>query len=120
MVNKIQITNCQYLSQFIDKLPSHCLINKGITGCGGTTLELQSKRNSIILCPTKNLVASKVKPEFLGVTGETTNKEIKDYAMGEGDKKIIATFKIFLSFNHEIAEPRFGLLLPELSPRNFS
>lgn len=92
MINKIQITNCQYLSQFIDKLPSHCLINKGITGCGGTTLELQSKRNSIILCPTKNLVASKVKPEFLGVTGETTNKEIKDYAMGKGDKKIIATY----------------------------
>ena len=37
MINKIQIENCQYLSQFIDKLPSHCLINKGITGCGGTT-----------------------------------------------------------------------------------
>ena len=46
----------KYLSEVIEFLPSHCLINKGITGCGGTTLELTCKRNSVILVPTKNLV----------------------------------------------------------------
>lgn len=53
------ILDCHYLSEAINKLPSHCLLNKGITGCGGTTVELKSKRNSIILCPTRNLVTSK-------------------------------------------------------------
>ena len=49
----------KFLSDFLNFIPSHKLINKGITGCGGTTLELTCKRNSVILVPTKNLVISK-------------------------------------------------------------
>ena len=59
----------KFLSEFIPKLPSNKLINKGITGCGGTTLELNAERNSIILCPTKNLVLNKAK-YGIGVTGD--------------------------------------------------
>ena len=28
----------KFLSDFLDFIPSHKLINKGITGCGGTTV----------------------------------------------------------------------------------
>lgn len=87
-------SDCKFLSDYIDVLPSHCLINKGITGCGGTTLELQSKRNSIILCPTKNLVTSKTEgTSYLGVTGKVTKKEIESYLSStKCYKKIVATY----------------------------
>lgn len=64
----------RYLSQVISELPSHCLIDKGITGCGGTTVELLAPRDSIILSPTKNLVLSKENEDYLGVTGDVKNK----------------------------------------------
>lgn len=82
-----------YLNQAIDKLPSHCLLNKGITGCGGTTVELESKRDSIILCPTKNLVTSKSSIGYFGVDGNIGKREIQNYLMTEKSfKKIIATY----------------------------
>ena len=88
-----KITNCKYLSEFIDILPSGYIINKGITGCGGTTLELESKRDSIILCPTRNLVTSKASLGYFGVDGTITKKEITNYLIThKGYKKIVATY----------------------------
>lgn len=85
--------NCHYLSDSICHLPSHKIINKGITGCGGTTLELNDNRNSLVLSPTKNLVVSKSSEDILGVTGDTNNSTIKNYLMTKtGYKKIIATY----------------------------
>ena len=89
----IKFDGLTYLSEHISELPTHCLLNKGITGCGGTTVELKSKRDSIILCPTKNLVISKQSKDFLGVTGEVSNSEIINYInTRRGFKKIIATY----------------------------
>lgn len=95
----------KFLSEFISELPSHKLINKGITGCGGTTLELNAKRNSIILCPTKNLVLNKAK-YGIGVTGNTLNKDINTYLKTASIKykKIIATYD---------ALPRLIELIPD-------
>ncbi len=88
-----EINGCKYLSEVYKELPSGYLINKGITGCGGTTVELLAKRNSIILCPTKNLVTSKTKDGYLGVTGDTTNPQIKNYLKSNiSYKKILATY----------------------------
>lgn len=42
-------TNKNYLSELFDELPSNILLNKGVTGCGGTYVELHSKRDSIVL-----------------------------------------------------------------------
>ena len=82
-----------YLNQVLDKLPSHCLLNKGITGCGGTTVELESKRDSIILCPTKNLVTSKSSIGYFGVDGNVGKRDIQKYIMTEKSfKKIVATY----------------------------
>ena len=95
----------KFLSEFIPKLPSHKLINKGITGCGGTTLELNAERNSIILCPTKNLVLNKAK-YGIGITGNTLNKDINTYLKTASIKykKIIATYD---------ALPRLMELIPD-------
>ena len=54
-------TNKTYLSELFQELPSGILLNKGITGCGGTYVELNSKRNSIILVPTIELAKNKSK-----------------------------------------------------------
>ena len=42
----------RYLSERMEYLPGDCILDKGMCGCGGTTLELTSKRNSLILVPT--------------------------------------------------------------------
>lgn len=82
-----------YLSEVIDFLPSHCLIDKGMVGCGGTTLELTCPRNSIILVPTRNLVENKVGDGILGVTGMTSNQEIEEYLLSDVPyKKLVGTY----------------------------
>lgn len=58
MNNEI-VTDKSYLSEVMNKLPSRTLLNKGITGCGGTHVELTSPRNSLILVPTKELANNK-------------------------------------------------------------
>ena len=83
-----------YLSDIYTELPSNCLLNKGITGCGGTTVELKSNRNSIILCPTINLVLNKSDqtPLSLGVYGDIKESDILKYIQLPIYKKIIATY----------------------------
>lgn len=49
----------KYLSEVIDKLPSNVLIHKGVTGCGGTTLEMTCDRCSIIVVPFMSLIMNK-------------------------------------------------------------
>ena len=68
-----------YLSEVFDFLPSHVLLDKGMTGCGGTTLELTCKRNSLVLVPTVNLVLNKTSDGMLGVTAKTKDSEITEY-----------------------------------------
>lgn len=85
--------NVRYLNEVCSTIPSHKLINKGITGCGGTTVELKAKRSSIILCPTKNLVTSKAIGDYLGITGDVSNSTIKNYIYSDVKyKKLIATY----------------------------
>lgn len=107
-MQKIKIPNgINFLSEIYQDTPSHRLINKGITGCGGTTVELESKRHSIILCPTKNLVTSKSKNLYLGVTGDTLTSQIKNYIYSDiSYKKIIATYD---------ALPRLMEIIPNYS-----
>lgn len=79
MIEERTFRGTQHLSELIAELPSHCLLNKGITGCGGTTCELLSKRNSIVLVPTIAIVQSKADSKYCGVTGEVENQEIRKY-----------------------------------------
>lgn len=86
--------NFKFLSDVIPNLPSKCLFNKGITGCGGTTLEIEAKRDSIILVPNINLVLNKTfaYPNLIGVYGETSKVEFFSKLNQDGFNKIIATY----------------------------
>ncbi len=90
----IKLRGSNYLSSHISELPSNCLLNKGITGCGGTTVELQSKRNSIILCPTINLVNCKASLGYFKVDGSVSQARVQKYLESSTQqyKKIIATY----------------------------
>ncbi len=90
----IKLRGSNYLSSHISELPSNCLLNKGITGCGGTTVELQSKRNSIILCPTRNLVDCKSELGYFKVDGTVSADKVHKYVESDTPqyKKIIATY----------------------------
>lgn len=69
----------KFLSQLYSELPSNCLFNKGITGCGGTTVEINSQRNSIICVPNISLVLNKQSDDLFGIYGETPSSEIRRY-----------------------------------------
>lgn len=85
----------KFLSEVIETIPSNCLFNKGVTGCGGTTLEIEAKRDSIILVPNINLVLNKTHayPNLIGVYGDIGIKEFTDkFQQQPFNKKIIATY----------------------------
>lgn len=97
MISKTIIADksAQFLSEVINEIPSQCLLNKGVTGCGGTTLEIQSKRDSIILVPNINLVLNKTKAHrsLIGVYGEVLKYQFDNaFKKQRSYKKIIATY----------------------------
>ncbi len=83
------------LADFIDKMP-HGIVDKKIPGIGATTLEINSKRNSIIVFPTKALAYGKHSkhPNTLYVGSEikgekVTNQQIEEYLAKDGYKKLL-------------------------------
>ena len=87
------ITDATYLSQVLTELPSRTLLNKGVTGCGGTYVELHSPRNSVILVPTIELAKNKYQSDFLIVYGKTRNEDVSAYIKSDIPyKKIIGTY----------------------------
>ena len=83
------------LSNYLTKMP-HGLVDKKIPGIGATTLEINSKRNSIIVFPTKALAYSKHSkhPNTLYVGSEikgekVTNQQIEEYLAKDGYKKLL-------------------------------
>lgn len=92
MQNEI-ITDKTYLSEVMDKLPSATILNKGVTGCGGTYVELNSKRDSLILVPTIELAKNKQRKDYLIVHGKIEEPEILKYIKSDIKyKKIIGTY----------------------------
>ena len=76
-------------------MPTNCLFDKGITGCGGTELALRNDIDTIIAVPTIGLVDNKVvqhQGEVLGVHGETLQSDIEDYLLAHSRKKIMVTY----------------------------
>lgn len=92
-MNNTILTDKTYLSEIFTELPSNVLLNKGVTGCGGTYVELNSNRNSLILVPTIELAKNKAKENFLIVYGSISNQSIKSYINSDiTPKKIIGTY----------------------------
>lgn len=94
------------LTDYIDKafkiLPNNSFINKGRCGIGGTTLELKTERNTIIVVPTIGIIEDKkdetnekgelLYPDLLGVYGEFLEEDIVDFLLDDiSFKKIMVT-----------------------------
>lgn len=78
------------------KIPTNCVLNKGITGCGATTLAIKQPGHTIIAVPFVSLIQNKVaqhKDELLGIYGEGDKAtEIADYLANHPTVKIMTTF----------------------------
>lgn len=91
----ITLTKGQYLSDVMDEIPSNCILSKRIPGCGATTLELETKRSSIIVVPNVPVIKSKCDkyPNLIGVHENVTVDKICEYLTN--NNKIMTTPESF-------------------------
>ncbi|KAA6336231.1 hypothetical protein EZS27_015594, partial [termite gut metagenome] len=83
-----------------NKLPVNCLFNKGITGCGGTTIAIENEKDTIIAMPYVNVIKNKkaqypndrCKHELFGIYEGVSNDDILDYIKTHDIKKIAVTY----------------------------
>ena len=87
----------------MEKIPENCILSKGTTGCGATTLATVQKTPTLIAAPFTELIRNKTaqfpensenKPVLLPIYGEGDKiKEIADYMQIHGDlPKIMTTY----------------------------
>ena len=93
----ITLKQGQYLSDVMDEIPSNCILSKRIPGCGATTLELDTNRNSIIVVPNVPVIVSKCNkyPNLLGVYEKVTVGDIYNYIKKNRIRKIMTTPESF-------------------------
>lgn len=92
-----------YLSDIWEKLP-YGIINKGETGCGATSLPLESNDNVIVCVPFKSLINNKivvypnerVNYSVQRMYGGVSDSEIEEHLELEQPKKFITTYDSFL------------------------
>ncbi len=89
----ITLSKGQYLSDVMDRIPSNCILSKRIPGCGATTLELNSDRDTIIVVPNVPVITCKEKkyPNLLGVYEKVTASDICRYLEENSRHKIMTT-----------------------------
>jgi hypothetical protein len=87
-------TSDEFLSDFMTELPVNCLFDKGKTGCGGTTIAIENKLDTIIAMPYVNVIKNKTEqhPNLLGIYQGVTDAEILDYLQNNEIKKIAVTY----------------------------
>lgn len=87
----------QYLSDVMDEIPSNCILSKRIPGCGATTLELTTQRDSIIVVPNVPVIKSKCGKHgnLLGVYENVTVDKISNYLTSNNLHKIMTTPESF-------------------------
>ena len=93
----ITLSEGQKLSAALPKIPTNCILSKRIPGCGATTLELNAKRNSIIIVPNVPVIVSKCCkfPKLLGVYENVTIDKIEEYLSKNRRYKIMTTPESF-------------------------
>lgn len=93
----ITIHKGQYLSDVMNEIPSDCILSKKIPGCGATTLELDTQRNSIIIVPNVPVIKSKCSKydNLLGVYENVTADKICNYLTSNTLHKIMITPESF-------------------------
>lgn len=103
----------KYYSDFMEEIPANCINDKGITGCGATTLAITNDIPTIIAMPYINLIENKTSQHdnLLGVTGDTAEKEIIDYIQQAKVVKIATTYdslpKVIAAYNQATGKDAF-------------
>ena len=91
----VEIKKGSWLSDVMNEIPTNTILNKVMTGCGATTLEINAARHSIIIEPNVPvIIGKKAQHDFLfSVYEGTTREDVKTYLAGEEDgyRKIITT-----------------------------
>lgn len=93
----ITLKKGQYLSNVLNEIPTDCILSKRVPGCGATTLELKTNRNSIIIVPNVPVIQSKEKKEPYpkGVYEDVTVSEVVTYLKENIRYKIMTTPESF-------------------------
>lgn len=93
----IKLSKGQYLSDIMNEIPSDCILSKRIPGCGATTLELNTDRNSIIIVPNVPVILSKCGkyPNLLGVYEGVKLNRVVEYIASNAICKIMTTPESF-------------------------
>lgn len=93
----ITLNKGQYLSDVMNDIPSNCILSKRIPGCGATTLELETKRDSIIVVPNVPVIKSKCDKynNLLGVYEDVTVDKVCNYLTNNRLHKIMTTPESF-------------------------
>lgn len=70
------------------------ILNKGVTGCGATSVAIEDEHKTIICSPRINLIKNKVSQHkgLLGVYGDVKNDEIMAYLEKTETPKIMVTY----------------------------
>ncbi len=95
MVKTIKVpTDVNYLNKWAGFELPRGIVNKGITGCGATTLAIEDEHKSIICSPRINLIKNKCQQHkgTLAVYGDVRNGEIEDYLRNSPKPKILTTY----------------------------
>ena len=82
----------------MEMIPANCVFNKGITGCGATTLAIKQPGNTILAMPFRGLVDNKTasNPELLGIHGDMDRETaIATYLESHPTYKIATTYDSF-------------------------
>ena len=80
------------------EIPVNCVLDKGVTGCGATTLAIKQPGHTILALPFIGLVENKKasNPEILGIHGGVEREtEISNYVKTHDTLKIATTYESF-------------------------
>lgn len=113
-------------------LPYNCIFNKGITGCGGTTIALFNNEPYIVAVPTTELIINKTglseagaatitSPDgkeqtvfgLFGIFSYPVKKQLKEYLSGSGVKKILCTYDKVAKLSEYLEPSDYRLLVDE-------
>lgn len=95
MVKTIKVpANVNFLNNWAGFELPRGIVNKGITGCGATTLAIEDAHKTIICSPRINLIKNKSRQHkgTLAVYGDVRNVEIEDYLRSSPKPKLLATY----------------------------
>ena len=81
------------------EIPVNCVLDKGVTGCGATTLAIKQLGHTVLALPFIGLVENKKasNPEILGIHGGLESREtaISNYVKTHDTLKIATTYESF-------------------------